>query len=255
MSIRRMLPFIFLNIIVSLVVVLAVLFWWDSQQTAETQELPAVTPIIMTAPEATNTAEAFAQQEATPEPTPGPRVYVVQAGDTLGIISQNFNVSMQEIMEANGLTNPNILHVGQELIIPIGGIDQTAPLPTPTPTPDLLLPSPIPTQPLDVGEFRVEITEVIAPGRLAEEAIVISNSGDRPVALLNWQLSDDAGHVYTFGQVTLFGDGAAIVVHTGSGRDGSADLYWNLEQAVWRSGVAATLRDADGEEQAVFVVE
>jgi LysM repeat protein len=54
---------------------------------------------------------------------PGTTVtYVVQAGDTLFRISQRYNVSMEEIIIANQLANPNRLAVGQSLIIPVGGL-------------------------------------------------------------------------------------------------------------------------------------
>jgi LysM repeat protein len=45
-------------------------------------------------------------------------IYVVQTGDTLYTISLKFNVTMTAIMEANGMTNPNLVYVGQQLIIP-----------------------------------------------------------------------------------------------------------------------------------------
>jgi len=47
--------------------------------------------------------------------------YVVQAGDTLSSISLRFDVSLEELVSANNLTDPNNLDVGDVLIIP--GID------------------------------------------------------------------------------------------------------------------------------------
>lgn len=44
--------------------------------------------------------------------------YVVQAGDTLRVISLKFGVSMTAIISANGITNPNFVYVGQRLTIP-----------------------------------------------------------------------------------------------------------------------------------------
>jgi murein DD-endopeptidase MepM/ murein hydrolase activator NlpD len=44
--------------------------------------------------------------------------HIVQAGDTLGQISQRYNVSIGEIAEANQIENINILEIGQALIIP-----------------------------------------------------------------------------------------------------------------------------------------
>jgi len=46
------------------------------------------------------------------------QVYVVQAGDTLFAIAQQYGVLMEAIAAANGLSNPNRLAVGQQLIIP-----------------------------------------------------------------------------------------------------------------------------------------
>ena len=44
--------------------------------------------------------------------------YVVASGDTLSKIAQMFGVSVKSIMEANGITDPNSIRVGQRLIIP-----------------------------------------------------------------------------------------------------------------------------------------
>ncbi len=45
-------------------------------------------------------------------------VYVVQPGDTLSRIAARFNVSISDLMAANNMTNPNLLAVGQQLVIP-----------------------------------------------------------------------------------------------------------------------------------------
>jgi murein DD-endopeptidase MepM/ murein hydrolase activator NlpD len=51
-------------------------------------------------------------------------VYIVQPGDSLSSIAVRFNVSMAELMESNGITDPNQLDAGQQLIIPgLEGID------------------------------------------------------------------------------------------------------------------------------------
>lgn len=48
-----------------------------------------------------------------------PAEYVVQPGDTLGTIAQRYGVSLEEVISANALVNPNILEVGQSLTIPV----------------------------------------------------------------------------------------------------------------------------------------
>jgi murein DD-endopeptidase MepM/ murein hydrolase activator NlpD len=45
-------------------------------------------------------------------------VYVVQPGDSLSSIAARFNVNVTELMSANGITDPNQLDAGQQLIIP-----------------------------------------------------------------------------------------------------------------------------------------
>ena len=45
-------------------------------------------------------------------------IYIVQPGDTLYSISLRFGVTVDELMAANNITNPNLLSAGQQLIIP-----------------------------------------------------------------------------------------------------------------------------------------
>jgi micrococcal nuclease len=68
-----------------------------------------------------------------------------------------------------------------------------------------------------------------------------------------WTLSDNASHVYTFAQFTLH-PGASVTVHTGSGTDSAADLFWgrgcvqgSYFGCVWNDGGdKATLKDGNG---------
>lgn len=64
----------------------------------------------------------------TAAPTPSFEIYLVRAGDTLAQLAAQFGVSLQELMRVNQITNPNLLEVGQRLLIP-----QPAPAP---PAPD-----------------------------------------------------------------------------------------------------------------------
>ena len=45
-------------------------------------------------------------------------IYIVQSGDTLSSIASRFNISVADLMDANGISDPNLLAVGQELVIP-----------------------------------------------------------------------------------------------------------------------------------------
>lgn len=49
----------------------------------------------------------------------GERVHIVQKGETLLEIAVRYNVTVNELMNVNGIKNPTNLKVGQELLIPI----------------------------------------------------------------------------------------------------------------------------------------
>ncbi len=58
--------------------------------------------------------------EARILPTPRQETdeYVVQAGDTLGDIAQRYGISIQDLITANGITDPNALDIGMVLNVP-----------------------------------------------------------------------------------------------------------------------------------------
>ncbi len=74
-----------------------------------------------------------------------PVYYTVQPGDSLGNIAQRFGVSLQDIITANGLTDPNHIIPGQQLTIPgvsaPGGTAATVPT---VPTAQPVVPTPLP---------------------------------------------------------------------------------------------------------------
>jgi LysM repeat protein len=89
--------------------------------TEPTDELATATPEPPTAePPTAEPATATAQPPtATPAPA-GPRSYIVQPGDTLRSIAEQFGVSVAAILDANDLTpaQADALRPGQELVIP-----------------------------------------------------------------------------------------------------------------------------------------
>jgi hypothetical protein len=56
----------------------------------------------------------------TPVPTPVPtqQVYVVKKGDSVYKIAKRFGTTMEAIISANNLRNPNLIYPGQILLIP-----------------------------------------------------------------------------------------------------------------------------------------
>ena len=86
---------------------------------------PAVSPTP--GPTATGTVSPSPSRSprSTPSPSgsPTPRssstIYVVQRGDILSAIAARFGVTVQAIVDANGLKDPNHIEPGQRLIIPL----------------------------------------------------------------------------------------------------------------------------------------
>ncbi len=64
----------------------------------------------------------------TPTPQPSPfSEYVVQSGDSLSSIAQQFGTTADELARINGITDPNTLDIGQKLQVP----RPASPSPTP----------------------------------------------------------------------------------------------------------------------------
>jgi LysM repeat protein len=56
-------------------------------------------------------------QAQTATPTPGP-IYIVQEGDTLTVIAYRFNIRLDDLMDANDISDADWITPGQELLIP-----------------------------------------------------------------------------------------------------------------------------------------
>ena len=64
------------------------------------------------------TATASPPPAAPPTTTVNRKRYVVQRGDSLSVIGARLNMSWQAIAHVNGITNPNALHAGANLLLP-----------------------------------------------------------------------------------------------------------------------------------------
>ncbi|MBC8262717.1 MAG: LysM peptidoglycan-binding domain-containing M23 family metallopeptidase [Anaerolineales bacterium] len=62
-------------------------------------------------------------------PSPQPTTYTVQRSDTLSLIARRRHTTVQAIAELNCIINPDLIYVGQRLVIP--GSAPSAPLPSP----------------------------------------------------------------------------------------------------------------------------
>ncbi len=90
------------------------------------------------------------------------------------------------------------------------------------------------------GELALASVHADAEGsdrdNLNDEYIVLENTGDGPLDMSGWTLSDEAGATYTIPDGTTLAAGATITIHTGSGTDTETDLYWGSGSPIWNNG-------------------
>ncbi|MBN1135374.1 MAG: LysM peptidoglycan-binding domain-containing protein [Anaerolineae bacterium] len=86
-----------------------------------TAELVLETPAVST-PVATAVPDATAVPVLTPVPPSGEViVHIVQPGETLYSIAYRYGTTVQAVVQANGITNPDQIYQGQKLNIPTSG--------------------------------------------------------------------------------------------------------------------------------------
>jgi LysM repeat protein len=232
------------------------------------RQTPAPTPTVVVVATSALTATT---------PTPGPLTHIIQSGDTISGLAFKYDVPEADIIAANQLQNPNMLQVGMELIIPVGGLPQITPTWTPQPTPT---DTPIPFQPPSVdmtatalalagvtatslptptvaaGGVQIEITEVTSPGNADREAVVIANKGQQLVDMAGWTLTDAEGNTYIFPNFRLW-PGGSVTINTRIGQDNSppANLFWGKLEPIWSASEIATLKDAAGKTVSAFAAK
>jgi LysM repeat protein len=256
----------------------------------ETTEAPSSEAVAVSlgSDQASPSEAEISQSNASLAPTPGTLAqnvtYQVKAGDTLTSIAGRFNVSLFDLMTANGLTNQDFIQVGQQLVIPIAGLptatatftplsvptETALPFDPPTPLPQgvevprepaaTVGPSPTPTLTPTAGalpagtpaEIDVKIAQVSGAGDLYQETVVILNQG-AGTTLQGWRLEGSSLATFTFPDIFLF-SGGSIRLHTAQGQNTPSDLYLNQTEAAWSPGTTLTLRDASGTVVATLTV-
>jgi LysM repeat protein len=274
---KRLIYYLIINVMVSACTVLVVLNVWartHPPREVETEPLAqaqtSVTPRLST----TNSLGVGGEPEEpepnleVPESGPSDPVesggeaaeteYRVQPGDTLGAIAVRFQLSIEEILEANDLADPDRLEVGQVLVIPASG--EPAPARTELPPEDVApveatnTPRPATaTPPVVTGEAQVVIDSVVGAGDLDSERVLLKRTGAGELSLAGWQLVAEGGQTFTFPQLTLF-EGSDVTLHTRAGQVTALSLYWGLDAPVWKSGEEILLLDNQGEIQAIYQV-
>ncbi len=94
----------------------------SSPTAAERPALRPIEPVLDSVPPVPHTdTGAVGHLELTPrvgEEESLPDSYTIVGGDTLGLIATRFEISLDDLMELNGITDPNTLQVGQVLLLP-----------------------------------------------------------------------------------------------------------------------------------------
>jgi LysM repeat protein len=252
---------IVVNAVLSLLISLAVV---NVSQRAQEQRFAEATRVAQ--------ATAASRLVATATPLPRPYIYVVRTGDNLTSIAQRFGVPLDELMRINRITDPDLLRVGQELIIPIWDIPPLAPSPTqeagtppPLPTAVPWVPTPTPSPPFTKtptptrtpvpglatatpsGPARVVIRGTRGAGDLERETLILANEGGEAADLSGWFLRVRGELGYAFPHGFTLPPGGEVALHTGPGEDTETDLFWGLEAPLWgEPGLQVVLEDAEG---------
>ncbi|MGD9029459.1 MAG: LysM peptidoglycan-binding domain-containing protein, partial [Anaerolineae bacterium] len=218
---------------------------------------------------ATSTPDAVEEASLSPSISPSrtalaattpsrrtPVTYAVQSGDTLSAIAQAHDISIEQLAAANDIADPNLLQIGQILIIPQGeldNLDATGPTEMPieasgaedheNPQLPMLTPS---------GPPLVEISEAAGVGSLEAEVVVLRNEGGA-VNLEGWTLSSGTDEAFVLPALTLFTEGE-VRVHSADGDDTPRNLHWRRTEPAWQTGEMVALRDAEGRIVDTYVI-
>ena len=272
---KRLLYYLLINVLVSACTTVAVLYIWDrthtpaagsiqpgavlagqpnasgtgSEPLSALESLSATAPLSVTVQTTGEAASLSPTGTPTQDPYSNAIAYEVKSNDTLGIISEKFDVDLKELLDYNALTDANALSVGQVIYIPV-----TPLAPTETPTPRQTATQQGTGSPAGPTQApRIEINSVIGPGELSSEHVFLTNQGDGALLLSGWGLEDEDRNRFDFPQLELY-KGGGVNVWTTTGSNSVVDLYWGLQAPVWESGETVTLKDAQGKVQDTYEV-
>ena len=238
----------------------------------------AATPAASEIPAEAEAANGTQEPAGEPSPTPEPVVHVVKPGDTISGLAFKYDVPEEQILLANRLKNPNLLQMGAELIIPVGGLPDapptrtavpsatSSPIPFEPPSAELTATvervaaesvartTPFPSREPSAGQLQIEIAEIVKPGAIESEGVFVINIGDERADLLGWTLSDSNRNEYTFPNLRLWQGGSLMVYSREGIDDPPSSFFWGKKKAIWSSGEVATLKDAQGNRVTTFSV-
>ena len=197
---------------------------------------PPPTPVIIDSPNNVAGAPAQVAESASPQII----IHIVQPGDTLFGIAQQYHADLSAIYALNELNETSVLKIGQAIQVPLP-IERP---PTPIPTPEPPAPQPVAAGTLCVGAFE----DVAGDGRYAEDdtrlpdaAFTITDGQGRTLIVSNTAqcLNDLAAGAYV------------VSVQLPAGYLATTDTRWGVALAGGaRVEVAAGGRRVEPNEQA-----
>ena len=105
-----------------------------------------------------------------------------------------------------------------------------------------------------LDEPTVEVVNVVGPGDLEQEFVLLERTGEGELVLDGWMLVDEDGQTFTFARLSLYKNGA-VQVYTRAGPSNSPiERYWGLDEAVWRTGETVSVLDPFGNLRASYVI-
>ena len=152
--------------------------------------------------------DGTARPIVTPVPTrrTTPLNYTIRAGDSLSAIAAQYGISTATLMAANGITNPNLLTVGQIIVIPPPDLTTAT---TAVPTPGTAVPPVVPI---------LKINAILRTGSSpVGEMVILQNVGAR-INMKGWTLQDLKNQTYVFPDFVLESN-AGVRIHTEAGLD------------------------------------
>ncbi len=242
--------------------------------TADDTQVALGTPLTPLAPVTVEAADAAASGVNLPA---GCLLHTIDDGDTIFGLADEYGVNPFTMLQVNDLTEDEAigLQIGDQIIVPLDTcpIEQVQPLPTSTSlpgeateeiTPEVTAeitseataeatedgPTPTITLAPTAENSEIEISGILAQGDVTAEGVGIVNRG-RTVSLDGWALTDLDGNEFVFQDYRLFSN-AEVIVYTRSGQNTPSVLFWGLNESVWEVNDVVTLRDADGEVQAIL---
>jgi LysM repeat protein len=122
-------------------------------------------------------AHIFFAANLAQTPAPDEIIHVIQRGETIGNIARRYGVGVWNLARYNGITNPDVIYVGQPLRIPRSGIP-TVVTPSPLPTAQHLRPTTMPTT--TACQCEEIVIESPAPGITVTSPITVTGLASSP---------------------------------------------------------------------------